>query len=146
LDFLFTDLLSLIHNSQNTFSTTVGRITQFEMVQIKTVVTTLLSLSLATCNPIVQRDAATVLADLATIGTDLGTLTTAVTAYTGGLTGALVVANDENTLDTAINQATTDTTAASAFSTADSTSVVAAVASLTPQIQSGLTALINKVF
>lgn len=116
------------------------------MVQIKTFVTTLLSLSLATCNPIVERAAATVLADLATIGTDLGTLTTAVSAYTGGVTAALVIATDENTLDTAINQGTTDATAATAFSAADSTSVVAAIASLTPQIQSGLTALVAKVF
>ena len=115
------------------------------MVQIKAFVAGLLSLSLATCNPIVERSAATVLADLATIGTDLSTLTTAVSAYTGGVTAALVIANDENTLDTAINQGTTDATAASAFSVADSTSVVAAVASLTPEIQSGLAALIAKV-
>lgn len=116
------------------------------MVQIKTVVTALLSVSLATCNPLVGRDASTVLADLAAIGTDLTTLTAAVTAYTGGLTGAITIATDETTLDTAINQATTDATAASAFSTADSTSVVNAIASLTPQIQSGLTELVNQVF
>ncbi|PMD42304.1 hypothetical protein L207DRAFT_580970 [Hyaloscypha variabilis F] len=114
------------------------------MIQIKTIITALLGLTIATCTPIEQRSAATVLTDLATIGTDLSTLTAAVEAYTGGLTEALTIATDESTLDTAINQATTDATAASDFSTSDSTSVVAAVASLTPQITSGLSALTAK--
>jgi len=114
------------------------------MIQIKTIVTALLGLSIATCTPIVQRVAATVLTDLATVGTDLATLTSAVESYTGGLTEALVIATDENTLDEAINQATTDTTAASSFSVSDSTSVVAAVASLTPEITTGLSDLASK--
>lgn len=116
------------------------------MIQIKTIITALLGLTIATCTPIEQRSAATVLTDLATIGTDISTLTAAVQSYAGGLTDALVIATDESTLDTAINQATTDATAASSFSTSDSTSVVAAIASLTPQITSGLSALAAKVF
>ena len=116
------------------------------MIQIKTIITALLGLTIATCTPIEQRSAATVLTDLATIGTDLTTLTAAVEAYTGGLTEALTIATDESALDTAIKQATTDATAASDFSTSDSTSIVAAVASLTPQITSGLSALTTKVF
>jgi hypothetical protein len=86
------------------------------------------------------------LTDLATIGTDVSTLSSAVESYTGGISEALVIATDENTLDTAINQATTDATAASDFSVSDSTSVVAAVASLTPEITSGLSDLAAKVF
>jgi hypothetical protein len=116
------------------------------MIQIKTVVTALLGLSAVTCTPLVLRDAATVLTDLATIGTDISTLTSDVESYTGGLTGALVIATDENTLDEAINQATTDANAASSFSVSDSTSVVAAIASLTPEITSGLSELASQVF
>ncbi|PMD67417.1 uncharacterized protein K444DRAFT_658473 [Hyaloscypha bicolor E] len=114
------------------------------MIQIKSIITAVLGLTVATCTPIVQRSAATVLTDLATIGTDLSTLTTAVQSYAGGLTDALVIATDETTLDTAINQATTDATAATSFSASDSTSVVAAVASLAPKITTGLSALASK--
>lgn len=116
------------------------------MIQIKTIITALLGLTIATCTPIEQRSAATVLTDLATIGTDISTLTAVVQSYAGGLTDALVIASDESTLDTAIKQATTDATAASSFSTSDSTSVVAAVALLTPKITGGLSALAAKVF
>lgn len=116
------------------------------MIQIKVIATALLGLTAVTCTPIVQRSAATVLTDLATISTDITTLTTAVQAYAGGLTGALTIATVETTLDTAINQATTDTKAATSFSAADSTSVVAAIASLTPEITTGLSALAAKVY
>jgi hypothetical protein len=143
---LFSSVFTLINNLQNTFSTTVASLSQLKMIQIKTVVTALLGLSIATCTSIVQRDAATVLTDLATIGTDVSTLSSAVESYTGGIAEALVISTDENTLDEAINQATTDATAASNFSVSDSTIVVAAVASLTPEITSGLSDLASKVF
>lgn len=111
------------------------------MIQIKTVVTALIGISAVKCTPLVLRDASTVLTDLATIGTDISTLNSTVASYTGGVLGALSIATEENTLDEAINQATTDTNAASDFSVADSTSVVAAVASLTPEITSALSEL-----
>lgn len=135
-----------LDNLKKIFFTTVSCLSQFKMIQIKSIITAVLGLTVATCTPIVQRSAATVLTDLATIGTDLSTLTTAVQSYTGGLTAALVIATDETTLDTAINQATTDATAASSFTTSESTSVVAAVASLAPMITTGLSALASKVF
>jgi hypothetical protein len=115
------------------------------MVQIKTVVTALLTLSVATCTPIARRTAATVLADLASIGTDLTTLTSVVNSYTGGLTEAITIATDDSTLDTAIKQATTDTKAAGAFSVADSASITAALKTLAPEITAGLSALASKV-
>ncbi|KAH8585380.1 hydrophobic surface binding protein A-domain-containing protein [Bisporella sp. PMI_857] len=114
------------------------------MVQIKTIVAGLLSLSIATCHTIVRRDAALVLSDLASIDTALDDLSAAITAYEGGLAGALDIATAEATLDAAINQATADANASDAFSPTDSTSVVAAVAALTPKIQDGLVGLILK--
>jgi hypothetical protein len=116
------------------------------MVQIKTILTALLGLTVVSCTPLVQRSAATVLTDLSTISSDLATLDTAVQAYAGGVNDALVIAQDENDLDTAINQATTDTKAASSFTVSESTSVVSAIATLTPKITSGLSHIAAKVF
>ena len=115
------------------------------MVQIKNFVCALLTLSIATCTPIVKRDATTVLKDLTSISTALDTLTASVKAYTGGLIAALAVATNEGTLDTAVKKATTDANAANAFTTSESTSVVAAIAAQVPKIEATLTALTVKV-
>ena len=115
------------------------------MVQIKTFVCALLTLSVATCSPIVNRDATTVLKDLTSISTALDTLTASVTAYTGGLIPALTISTNQAAVDTAVKKATTDANAATAFTAAESTSVVAAIAVQVPKIQATLSALIVKV-
>lgn len=116
------------------------------MVHFKTLFAAVLSLSVATCNPVDKRDAALVLTDLTAVGNALTTLTASVTSYTGGLTGAITISTNGNTLDTAINKATTDANSSAAFTAAQSASITSSIGTLTPQIQSTLTALVNKVF
>lgn len=115
------------------------------MVQFKTLFAAVLSLSVATCNPIDKRDAALVLTDLTAVGTALTTLTASVDAYTGGLLPAITISTNANTLDTAIKKATTDANASAAFTAAESASVTSAIGTLNPQIQATLTSLVNKV-
>ncbi|KAH6705176.1 hydrophobic surface binding protein A-domain-containing protein [Leptodontidium sp. MPI-SDFR-AT-0119] len=114
------------------------------MVHFKTLFAAVLSLSVATCNPVDKRDAALVLTDLTAVGNALTTLTASVTSYTGGLTGAITISTNGNTLDTAINKATTDANSSAAFTAAQSASITSSIGTLTPQIQSTLTALVNK--
>ena len=115
------------------------------MVHFKTLFAAVLSLSIATCNPVEKRDAALVISDLAAISNALTTLTASVNSYTGGLFGAITISTNGNALDAAINKATTDAIASAAFTAAESASVTSAIGAQTPQIQATLTALVNKV-
>ncbi|KAH7391552.1 hydrophobic surface binding protein A-domain-containing protein [Cadophora sp. MPI-SDFR-AT-0126] len=114
------------------------------MVHFKTLFAIVVSLSVATCNPIDKRDAALVLTDLTAVSSAVTVLTADINAYTGGLTGAITISTDGTNLDTAIKKATTDATASAAFTAAQSSSITSAIGTLTPQIQATLTALVNK--
>jgi hypothetical protein len=108
-----------------------------------TILTTLLTLTAS--QPLVARDASTVLSDLAKINTDLGTLSSAVSSYTGGLTAALDIQTKEGVVEKDLDQATTDTNAAAAFTAGESTSVTNALLGLKPDITGAIDALVAKV-
>ncbi|KAH8702160.1 cell wall galactomannoprotein [Talaromyces proteolyticus] len=91
--------------------------------------------TLVAASPLARRDASTVLADLKTIGTNVGTLITAIKNFDGTLVGTVPITTDESTVEPDIKKAITDTTASSAFSAADSSSVTPYLLSLIPEIE-----------
>ncbi|RAL06902.1 uncharacterized protein BO97DRAFT_447229 [Aspergillus homomorphus CBS 101889] len=99
---------------------------------------------LAQAGPISKRDGATVLTDLKTVGTDVTTLKTDVTNWTGDLLAALGILSDYNAVKSALDTAITDTAAASAFSTSESSSITSEVSTLAVLIVATLNEIIAK--
>ncbi|VDB92544.1 unnamed protein product [Peniophora sp. CBMAI 1063] len=83
-----------------------------------------------------KRDAATVESDLAGISTQVNNLNSAITRFgsSKSLIDALAIASDANSLDSAIKQATTDTTASVAFTEGEGSTILSAIQALAPNI------------
>jgi hypothetical protein len=115
-------------------------------MQFTTSVLLLLSSTLTTSIPLKARDASTVLTDISNISSDVASLTSDVTAYDGSLLSSLGLITDVNNLKSSLNTGTSDTTSSSAFSDADSASIVSALQTLVPSVTAVLTDLDAKVF
>eukprot|EP00918_Siedleckia_nematoides_P083456 GHVU01182945.1.p1 GENE.GHVU01182945.1~~GHVU01182945.1.p1 ORF type:complete len:174 (+),score=36.34 GHVU01182945.1:73-594(+) len=92
----------------------------------------------------VPRSVASIEADITSIDNNVKQLTTDANAYTSGIGEALTVQTDEQSLDKAINQGTTDAGNTAQASSADTQSVETQVRNLIPDIQAALTAIKNK--
>ena len=101
-------------------------------------------LTLATSH-VIKRDVDTVLGDLSAINTNLGTLSAAVYSYNGGLPAALEIQTQENAVERALEQATTDTNSTAVFTIVESSTVTEALIALEPVIRSSIAALVSKV-
>ncbi|VDB92546.1 unnamed protein product [Peniophora sp. CBMAI 1063] len=87
-----------------------------------------------------KRDAATVEADIATITSQVSALNDAITQFgtSKSLTDALAIHSDAGTLETAINQATSDTNASDAFTEDEGATILSAIQNLEPNIIAAL--------
>ncbi|RAK97630.1 cell wall mannoprotein 1 family protein [Aspergillus ibericus CBS 121593] len=110
----------------------------------KSLLATLLAVSVATASPITKRDASTVLSDLKTILSDVETLESVVSTWDGSLLTALTILTDYNNLKSALDTAITDTAATSALSDSDSSSITSEVQTLGTTIVATLDTIIDK--
>lgn len=114
-------------------------------MQFTTSVLLLLSSTLTSSLPLTARDASTVLTDISNISSDVSTLTGDVTSYDGSLGASLGLVTAVNNLKSSLTTGTSDTTSSSAFSDADSASIVSALQTLVPSVTAVLTDLDAKV-
>ncbi|KAB8239104.1 cell wall mannoprotein 1 family protein [Aspergillus alliaceus] len=110
----------------------------------------LILLPLTTSNPIpldlspLTTDATPILNDLTKLTTDLSTLTTAIKSYTGGLIPALDIQRKEMIVERDLEQATSDTEAATPFTVDESAAATRALLGLEPDVREALGGLISK--
>lgn len=110
------------------------------MVAIKNILFFATAISAAA---IVQRDAATVLADLKQVDSDTNGLTKAINNYNGGAIAAAPIQSAQDKLDKDIKQTTSD--AGGSVSESDAQSIIDYITkTLGPDISTALTALKNK--
>jgi hypothetical protein len=112
---------------------------------IKSFTLLFLTLNLAAASPLLKHDAATVLSDISTTSTDLSTLDSAVRGFDGNIVNAVPIANEVTTVQNDVKKAISDADASSVFGTADSSSMVNALASLEPSINKTLNDIVSKV-
>ncbi|KAE8346276.1 hypothetical protein BDV24DRAFT_158521 [Aspergillus arachidicola] len=107
---------------------------------------TFLLLTLTTSNPIptLIHDATAVINDLTKITTDLSTLSKSIVAYNGGIPAALDIQVKEMAVERDLDQATTDTTAATPFTVSESATTTKALLGLEPDIRTALVTLVQK--
>ncbi|KAF7595530.1 hypothetical protein BBP40_005565 [Aspergillus hancockii] len=103
-----------------------------------------LSTSTPVLSTITPRDATAVLNDLSKLHTSLDTLAKAITSYTGGLISALDIQSKEMVIERDLDQATTDTNAATPFTVIESTRATSALLGLEPNIRISLDGLVQK--
>ncbi|KAJ4411269.1 hypothetical protein N0V82_009053 [Gnomoniopsis sp. IMI 355080] len=95
--------------------------------------------------PLGRRDVTTVVNNLETIDTQTKALTTSINGWDGSLLGALGIASASNSLGTAIDNANTEAATEAQLSSADSQTALAYVSgTLTPDVNTALTALIGR--
>ncbi|KAH8667341.1 hypothetical protein BGZ60DRAFT_431588 [Tricladium varicosporioides] len=99
----------------------------------------------STC-PAVKRDVSGIVSDFASLTTVVGWNLGNITAYQGGLDGNILVplVTASNLVDTLLNQTTLDVAAHEAFSTADSTTLLAKTTALVSLLGDTLNALLTK--
>ncbi|KAK0195399.1 hydrophobic surface binding protein [Armillaria mellea] len=117
------------------------------MVQISTGLLLLFSVVTASSALVTKRTVAQVESDIANIATQVTALDNSIKAFpdTGGsLLSALAIHSSATSLISAIQTATTDTTATAAFSEGDGATILAAVEAFEPDILDALTAIVEK--
>ncbi|THC94418.1 hypothetical protein EYZ11_006115 [Aspergillus tanneri] len=93
---------------------------------------------------VLPRDATAVQQDLDKLSTDVKALTSAITSYTGGVSGALEIQNKEQTVEGDLDKVTTDAKAASTFTESESSTITKSVLGLEPDIKTSLDTLVQK--
>jgi hypothetical protein len=114
-------------------------------MQFTTSVILLLTSALTSAAPLKARDASTVLTDISNISSDVATLTSDVNSYNGNLLNSLGLITAVDNLKSSLTTGTSDTTSSSAFSDADSASIVSALQALVPNVVTVLSDLDAKV-
>jgi len=111
---------------------------------IKAIVPLFLALTLTSAAPIEKRTTAALLTDIASISSDVATLTADALAFTGSLIQALELDITVDSLESSISSSKT-AAGTTAYSVADSASVLAAITTLAPKIVTLLADLDAKV-
>lgn len=105
----------------------------------------LLISTLASAAPLKVRDASSVLNDISNISSDVASLDTDVKAFDGSIFSALGLISSVNAVKSSLTTGASDASSSSAFSDADSASIVSALQTLVPSVTGVLTDLDAKV-
>lgn len=101
--------------------------------------------SLALARPNHKRTAKVIESDISTVSSDLTTFDNDINKFTGSAIQALSLLSAYETLDSAVNTATSDITSTGTLSSSDSATIYTAVSSLTTQITTTLSDAVAKV-